>query len=126
MEQLPQTITAKKVNGELVLQGTSALRHKMFFDSLEEGSIVEITYEPVHGDISYGQLSKIHKCIRIIADETGETFEEVKKRIKEKSGLFSKIEHLKSFGGISKAEASKVIEEIQVEADFLNINIHNF
>lgn len=127
MEQLPITIVMKKVDGKLVITGAgNQIRYDMFVDSLGENQSIEVTHEPIHGDVSYSQLSKIHKCIRIISQETGDSFEEIKKQIKEKAGLYSKVEHLKSFGGMSKEEASKVIETIMEVATFLNINIENY
>ncbi len=124
MEQLPIHIILKKEKGELISNSLGKAKLKEFIDLLEEGARVEVTYEPLHGNASYAQLSKIHKCIREISRETGNTFEQVKTEVKRKAGLFSTEDKYKSFADCSKEEVDTAINTALDIADLFGINLH--
>lgn len=124
MSTLPLSLTLQKKGDELVITTKlGIMKYKDFLTLLEEGAKVEVTYEPVHGDASYAQLSKLHKCIRIIATETGHNFDEIKEIVKVKSGLYTHVDRLKSFGELSKEEISKVIQTVIEMGTDLGINL---
>ena len=110
---MPLSITLQKKGDELVITTKlGTMKYEEFLNKLSEGDKVEVTYEIAHGDASYAQLSKLHKCIRIIAGETGHNFEEIKEIVKVKAGLYTHVDRLKSFGELSKEEISKVIQTV--------------
>lgn len=123
-DQLPITIRLKKVNNELVsITDISRSRLGLFVKSLEEGEVVDVTYEVVTDNKSYAQLSKVHKCIREIASFTGMTVEEVKTQVKLRSGLCSGTD-CKSFADCSKEEISLAIQAALEIGDLIGFNLH--
>ena len=126
-EQLPLTIVLCKENGELVLKSKAGkIRLDQFLQSLEEGEKVEVTYEPIHGEVSYAQLSKLHKCIRVIAADTGSSFDDVKLVVKQKAGLIAHIDKPKSFSGLSKDEMQVAIQAVVDLGSSLGINLEAY
>jgi hypothetical protein len=91
--------------------------HKEYIKSLEDGQIVEVYFEGQNDNGTNLQLAKIHACIRKLAIENGNTFEEMKMIIKEKAGLNGK-----SLGNCSIEELNLVIQEIFEIGDFIGIN----
>ena len=74
-------------------------------------------------------LPKIYKCIRELAKETGDEFEDMKLLIKKKAGLCMKkdidgevIMYCKSFGKASKDELCMVIDTIIKIGDLVGMN----
>jgi hypothetical protein len=116
------SVRLKKVNGKLIYtdKGMEAI-HKAFVESLEEGQVVEAFFEAHGGNGTYLQMSKIHPCIRKLANEIGMTFEAMKLEIKKRSGLVVNGE-AKSFADCSVEELSGVIQTIIETGDFVNIN----
>jgi hypothetical protein len=103
--------------------------YKLFLDSLEPGQTVEIFLDANKDDGTLAQLAKIHKCIREIAKETGDNYEDMKLLIKKKSGLCIKKEVdgevvmiCKSFANASKTDLGLVIETIIEIGDMTGIN----
>lgn len=95
----------------------------MFLSELKEGTRIEVNYEVEDkGKISYAKMSKVHKCIRDIAAETGNTFEQTKLDIKLRSGLCIE-DKCKSFAEISNEEMDLVIQECIQIGDFLKLNL---
>ena len=75
------------------------------------------------------QLAKIHKCIREIATEMGDTVEDVKFLVKYKSGfcILKNVDgkeflNCKSFGDCSAEDLGLAIQTIIEMGDYLNIN----
>lgn len=104
--------------------------YKTFVNSLGEGQPVELFFDANKDDASLAQLAKAHKCIREIAKEVGETFEDTKLEIKKASGLCvvkvidgEKYIYCKSLGDCSKEDLSAVIETIIQRGDFLRMNL---
>ena len=103
--------------------------YKLFLDSLEPGQTVEIFLDANKDDGTLAQLAKIHKCIREIAKETGDNYEDMKLLIKKKSGLCVKkdvdgetVMICKSFANASKTDLALVIETIIEIGDLVNVN----
>lgn len=130
MEQLPVTSECSFTDGELVPLGVvNTLRKDGFLSTLKEGDKVNVTYEVVHANKSYAQLALVHKCIRTLATETGDTFEKMKEQIKERSGLCmvfgpEKKKFYRSFGDCSIEELSHSIQACLELGEFLNVNLH--
>jgi hypothetical protein len=103
--------------------------YKLFLDSLEPGQTVEIFLDANKDDGTLAQLAKIHKCIREIAKETGDNYEDMKLLIKKKSGLCVKkdvdgetVMICKSFANASKTDLAMVIETIIEIGDMVGVN----
>lgn len=112
-ESFPLTVVCKLVDGQLVVDTKLGLmKQKAFFEQLKEGDKVEVTYEAIHSKVSYAQLSKLHKCIRVIAGHTGHSFDEIKEIVKVKSGLYTDVSKVKSFADLSKDEISLAINTV--------------
>lgn len=121
---MPMTISFRKEGKQLVPNGfTDKLSYDFYVNNMKEGELVMVTYEPVHSDATYAQLAKIHACIRDMAANTGHSFAEIKKEMKEKAGLKIKGK-LKSFSDCSKEELSQVIHTIIETGDELGYNYH--
>lgn len=122
------TIKLVKRNGKLeYLNKGMQAAHEEFLKEIVEGQIIEVFFEGYQDDGTNLQLSKIHPCIRKIANETGMTFEAMKLEIKKKAGLAhgdlqSANGYVKSFADCSKEELSGVIQTIIEVGDFVNIN----
>lgn len=103
--------------------------YKLFVDALQQGQYVDVFMDAQTDDGSLAQLAKIYKCIREIAKETGDDFEDMKLLIKKRAGLCMKkdiegetIMYCKSFGKASKDELSMVIETIIKIGDLVGVN----
>lgn len=122
--------TLKKSNGKLIYSNKSEEQlFKLFLENLEEDQPVEVFFDANKDDGSLAQLAKIHKCIREIAKETGDSYEDMKLLIKKKAGLCVKKEiegeiimHCKSFGNASKTDLAMVIETIIQIGDLVGVN----
>lgn len=121
---MPTTITLIVREGKLINYNIhDKVKMDRLMSMLKEGDLVEATYEIKNANASYAQMSKLHASIRLIAEETGSGFNEVKLEMKRRCGLVIG-DKVKSFGDCSKAEISKVIEECISVAETLNINLH--
>jgi len=99
--------------------------YKLFVDKLSEDHLVHLFFEANLTDGTYTQISKIKVCIRELAKEIGDTFENVEKEIKTATGLSSEVNcviEYKSFADCSKDELSLVIQTLIERGDFVNIN----
>ena len=75
---------------------TDKLAYNLFIGKLSEGQEVDMFISLTDSNGSTAQISKIHTCIRELANESGYSFEDMKKLIKEHSGLIVGSE-IKSF-----------------------------
>ncbi len=124
------TSILRKDGGKLVYTtNADEAIYKLFLDSLEPGQTVEIFLDANKDDGTLAQLAKIHKCIREIAKETGDNYEDMKLLIKKKSGLCVKKEVdgetvmiCKSFANASKTDLALVIETIIEIGDMVGVN----
>jgi|TARA_R110000868_G_scaffold5681_2_gene33566 hypothetical protein len=119
----------KKKNGQLIMPtNLSKEQYKLFLTSISEGAEVEALFELKSNDNTKAQLAKIHVCIKELADEQGETVNEMKKLVKRECGMSytndKKVVVYESFAKCSKAELSIVIETIIQMGSFMNINFH--
>lgn len=120
------SVTLTKKNGKLIHTNpaTQGLQED-FVKALEEGQVVEVFFEANKDDGTHAQLAKIHVLIRKLAQETGSTFEDMKKELKRRSGLaYGDLKtsegYVKSFADCSKEELGLVIEEINSIAQMLD------
>lgn len=124
------TSVLKKSGGKLIYVNKSDENvYKLFVDSLADDQVVEIFFDANKDDGSLAQLAKIHKCIREIAKETGDNYEDMKLLIKKKSGLCIKknvdgevVMVCKSFANASKTDLALVIETIIQIGDLVGVN----
>jgi len=125
--QLPITVVFHKEKGELVIKAPmDRVRYQTFMNNLKEGEKVEVTYEVQEDDHSWGQVKKVHACIRIISTETGASFEETKQEVKRKSGLLGQDGKFKSFADCSKEELSHAIQAAIAIGEYLGINMNTY
>ena len=123
-------------HGQFVFEGTNLIprvgsaKYDAFLKTLEQGQSVEVFLESNPDDGTLTQIAKIKVCIRELAKEVGETFEEMQVQVKRSSGLCvaKKIGDeryliCKSFGDCSKEELSMAIETIITMGDTLNMNL---
>ena len=117
------TVKLVKRDGKLVYpDDKSKLNYQIFLDKLADGQQVEVFMGLTSDDGSIAQLAKVHACIRELAKESGYTFEEMKKIIKQHAGLCydaGDAEYCKSFGDCSKMELALAIEAcVQIGREF--------
>lgn len=123
-------------HGQFILRGDTLVprgddtKYKAFLKTLEQEQSVEVFLESNPDDGTLTQIAKIKVCIRELAKEVGETFEEMQAQVKRASGLciVKTIEGeryliCKSFGDCSKEELSMTIETIIEMGDRLNMNL---
>ena len=106
-----------------------SVRYKLFVDALVENQQVEIFLDANKDDGTLAQLAKLHKCIRELAKELGESFDDTKLMIKSKAGLCVKkningetFMVCKSFGDCSKDDLALALQAVIQVGDFVNIN----
>jgi len=109
-----------KKDGKLVFDSPQdKLAYEIFLDKIPEGQKVEMYLDLASGDKSAAQLAKVHACIRELAKEAGNTFDEMKKIVKKQSGLNDK-----SFTDCSKHELMLAIEAcIDLGETYFNLNL---
>ena len=122
-DQLPVSIRAKVVNKSLEIDPLGSAKLGLFIKGLQEGETVIITYEVQTADHSYAQLSKLHKCIRELANYVGESFDDMKLQVKVKAGLCTDT-NCKSFSECSKEELSMAIQAVIEIGELLNFSLH--
>jgi hypothetical protein len=107
---LPVSVKFKKENKELIVADKiSQVKLDMFVKQLEDGQKLVVTYEVVNDDASYAQLSKLHKCIRELAEYSGMSMDDMKLYVKNEAGLV-KGDSIVSFADCSKEEISTAIQ----------------
>jgi len=104
-------------------------KHEEFLNGLVEGQIVDGFYDANKDDGTLAQLAKVHACIRQLAIDTGDNFEDLKFEVKKMSGLCvakeingEKFLVCKSLSKCSKEELGLVIETIIQIGDTVGIN----
>jgi hypothetical protein len=124
------TSKLKKVNGKLIQPDKNKILYEQFVKLLPEGVEVEMFMNIITDNGSLAQISKVHTCIRILAQEAGYTFEEMKLLVKQRSGLclvFTENELdqeiCKSFGECTKDELSMAIQACIEIGEIYNINL---
>ena len=104
-------------------------KYDAFVADLQPGQIVDVFYDANKDDGTLAQLAKVHACIRQLAMDTGDSFENLKFEVKRLSGLCitkevngEKYMVCKSLSKCSKEELGLVIETIVQIGDTVGIN----
>ena len=114
----------KMKDGKLVYpKKMDKLAFKLFTEKLSEGQEVDIFMSISESNGSSAQISKVHKCIRELAKESGYSFDDMKKLVKEKAGLLL-VDDYKSFADCDKGELSLAIQACIEIGEFYNVNLH--
>ena len=114
----------KMQNGKLVYpKKMDKLAFKLFTEKLSEGQEVDVFMSISESNGSGAQISKVHKCIRELAKESGYSFDDMKKLVKDKAGLFIDGKY-KSFADCDKGELSMAIQACIEIGEFYNVNLH--
>jgi hypothetical protein len=90
---------------------------------LREGQKAFAIFDMNADDGRLSQIAKLKRGIKILANETGETFIEAEKIIKTEAGLFSEESGVKSFAHCSKQELSDAIQVMIEKGNFVGINL---
>lgn len=94
---------------------------KKFIEAQPEGALINMLCDA--GELGLlSQLSRIHKNIGTISKETGDSFDNVKKEVKRRSGLYQGNE-LKSFAICTKEELDLAMETTIELGEFVGINL---
>jgi len=116
-------IKLTKENGRLIHKDASdASLYKIFMEALEEGQTVDVFFDAHVDNGTYAQISKLKVSIRKLANESGDSFEEMQNIVKEKAGLCWE-NHCKSFGDCSIEELNLAIQAAVEIGDYLNLNL---
>lgn len=116
-------IKLTKENGKLIHKDASdASLYKIFMESLEEGQSVDVFFDAHVDSGTYAQISKLKVSIRELANESGDSFEEMQNIVKERAGLCWE-DHCKSFGDCSIEELNLAIQAAIEIGDYLNLNL---
>jgi hypothetical protein len=115
---------------ELTLNPINSKKLNEFKEKLTPGQVVDVFYDANKDDGTLAQLAKIHACIKQIASDSGNNFEDLKLEIKKKAGLCIKKELdgdlymiCKSFSKCSKEELALAINATIELGDFLGSNV---
>jgi len=123
-DQLPITIKLEKRNNQLVVSNElGKTKLDLFIKGLTDGEQVFVTYEVASSSGNYAQLSKLHKCIRELANYTGDSFEDMKVQVKVRSGLCIDND-CRSFADCSVQELSLAIQAVIEIGDIVGFNLH--
>lgn len=111
MKQLPISVLFEMRDGKLVPKSELG-KHSLanYLKNVEEGTLIQVTYEEQSTDGTYAQISKLQACSRELANHLGYSHEEVKDMIKVKAGLYNAEGEIKSFAHCSKEELSLAIQ----------------
>jgi hypothetical protein len=116
-------IKLTKENGKLIHKDASdASLYKIFMESLEEGQSVDVFFDAHVDSGTYAQISKLKVSIRELANESGDSFEEMQNIVKDQAGLCWE-DHCKSFGDCSIEELNLAIQAAIEIGDYLNLNL---
>ena len=114
----------KVENGKLVYpRKMDKVAFQLFLEKLSEGQEVDVYMSLSDKKGSGAQISKVHKCIRELAKESGYSFDEMKKLVKEQAGLLVDNSY-KSFAECDKNELSLAIQACLEIGDYYNVNLH--
>ena len=111
MKKLPVSILFKVEDGKLVpKRDMDKFKLENYMKTLEEGEVIQITYEEASVDGTYAQISKLQACTRELAKYLGYSHDEIKDMIKVRAGLYDSESNIKSFADCSKEELSLAIQ----------------
>ena len=111
-------------NGKLVpLNKKENKKYQLFQEGLKEGDKVEAFITTSGKEKSLAQLAKAHACIREIALESGQSFDEIKNYIKARAGLDIRKGEFISFADCTIDQMTLVIQECIDLGKDLNLNL---
>ncbi len=111
MKQLPITVLLKMENGILVpKRDMDKYTLQNYLNNVEEGAVIQVTYEEQSINGTYAQISKLQACTRELANHLGYSHEEVKDMVKVRAGLYNSDGDMKSFAECTKEELSLAIQ----------------
>jgi hypothetical protein len=121
----------KKSGDRLIhVKSGDEVRYKEFVKALDQGTVLDIFMEINSGDGTLSQLAKVHKCIRVIANQSGNTFDDIKMVIKDHAGLVIRRSVLnkeymdwKSFGDCSRDDLNLAIQACIELGDTMTLNL---
>jgi len=106
------------------------VRYREFVKALDEGTVLDIFIEINSGDGTLSQLAKVHKCIRVLASQSGNTFDDIKMVIKDRAGLVVRRSVLnkeymdwKSFANCSRDDLNLAIQACIDLGDTMGLNL---
>jgi uncharacterized protein with ParB-like and HNH nuclease domain len=112
-------------NGKLVpINKKENRKFEIFKESLKEGEIIDLFIARHGKEKSLAQLAKAHACIREIALESGQSFDEIKNYIKAKVGLELDNDTYMSFADCTSDQMTLVIQECIDLGKDLNLNLY--
>ena len=120
----------KKFGDKLIyVKGAEEILYREFVGRLEEGHLIQVFFDASKDDGTLAQIAKIKVCIRELAKELGNTFEDTELDIKQASGLCivkeiggEKFMIVRSFADCSVGDLSLAIQTIIQRGDFVGIN----
>ena len=120
----------KKFGDKLIYaKGAEEILYREFVGKLEEGHLIQVFFDASKDDGTLAQIAKIKVCIRELAKELGNTFEDTELDIKKASGLCiikemdgEKFMIVRSFGDCSVDDLSLAIQTTIQRGDFVGIN----
>ena len=121
----------KKSGDRLIhVKSGDEVRYKEFVKVLDQGIVLDIFMEINSGDGTLSQLAKVHKCIRVIANQSGNSFDDIKMVIKDHAGLVVRRSVLnkeymdwKSFGDCSRDDLNLAIQACIELGDTMTLNL---
>lgn len=125
MKQLPISIIFHMKDGELVPK-TEMGKHSLetYLKNIEEGTVIQITYEEQSENGTYAQISKVQACTRELANYLGYTHIEMKEMVKVKAGLYNDKGEIKSFSACTKEELSLAIQTVLNLGETVGFSMH--
>jgi|694.fasta_scaffold00097_93 hypothetical protein len=118
-------ISAKNGNFDFPI-GTNKIRFENFMRSVPDGVKLDVYISYSTNKASNAQLARIHAMCRELANSIGYTFDEIKKLIKDRSGLYyinNNKRYYRSFADCDKMELNMAIQSCIEIGDFNNINL---
>jgi len=107
-------LSFKKEGGKLkLILNKDKIEYKNFLENIKEGETIEGFFSTKGEDKSLAQLAKVHVVIRTLANELGYTFSDMKKLIKDNSGLYIEVNGKKEYKSFSECDKSELASAIQ-------------
>ncbi len=125
------SVVLKKEQGKLIYRNPGEVEfYKNLIANMEEGQLVEMFLDANKDDGTLAQIAKVKVCIRALAKEIGESFEDMQLLVKKRAGLCVVKnldgEHFmscKSFADCSKEDLQLAITAIIEIGDLTGMNL---
>lgn len=96
---------------------------KKYTDGMKVGERVKIMVDFSKEDGIAIQRARVHAMIGDMAKETGNEFDEIKKEVKRRAGLFNPDESLKSFGTCSMIDLTAAIQAAMSLGEYFGMTL---